>query len=101
MIDPRTMSPGSIMPAYQWLAEQTLDVSNTKAKINAMRTLGVPYEAGYEERAEQDLHTQAKLISENLATEKIKLESDKELIALIAYLQRLGTDIKLNKPASN
>jgi cytochrome c oxidase cbb3-type subunit I/II len=101
MIDPRSMSPGSIMPAYEWLADQTLDVSTTKAKINAMRTLGVPYEKGYEEKALQDLQTQAKSISDNLAIEKIKLASDKELIALIAYLQRLGTDIKLNKPATN
>jgi cytochrome c oxidase cbb3-type subunit I/II len=101
MIDPRSMSPGSIMPAYQWLAEQTLDVSTTKAKINAMRTIGVPYENGYEEKALQDLQTQAKSISDNLAVEKIKLASDKELIAIIAYLQRLGTDIKLNKPTTN
>ncbi len=101
MIDPRSMSPGSIMPAYQWLADQTLTISTTKAKINAMRTLGVPYEKGYEEKAEEDLKTQAKSISDNLAIEKIKLDSDKELIAIIAYLQRLGTDIKLNKPSTN
>ena len=101
MIDPRSMSPGSIMPAYQWLADQKLDVSTTKAKINAMRTIGVPYEKGYEEKALQDLQTQAKSISDNLAIEKIKLANDKELIAIIAYLQRLGTDIKLNKPVTN
>lgn len=101
MIDPRTMTPGSIMPAYDWLAEQTMDVSNIKDKINAMRTLGVPYEKGYEERALQDLELQAKGISENLALEKIKISSDKELISLIAYLQRLGTDIKLSNTTSN
>ncbi len=101
MIDPRTMTPGSIMPAYDWLAEQTMDVSNIKDKINAMRTLGVPYEKGYEDRALQDLELQAKGISENLALEKIKINSDKELISLIAYLQRLGTDIKLSNTTSN
>jgi cytochrome c oxidase cbb3-type subunit I/II len=101
MIDPRTMSPGSIMPAYPFLAEQSMNVSNIKDKINAMRTLGVPYEKGYEERALQDLQAQAKTISDNLATEKIKIESDKELIAIIAYLQRLGTDIKLTNSAAN
>ncbi|MEI7979355.1 MAG: cytochrome-c oxidase, cbb3-type subunit I [Bacteroidota bacterium] len=100
MIDPRTMTPGSIMPAYDWLAEQTMDVSNIKDKINAMRTLGVPYEKGYEDRALQDLELQAKGISDNLALEKIKISSNKELISLIAYLQRLGTDIKLSNTTS-
>ena len=100
MIDPRTMTPGSIMPAYNWLAEQTMNVSNIKDKINAMRTLGVPYEKGYEDRALQDLELQAKGISDNLALEKIKISSDKELISLIAYLQRLGTDIKLSNTTS-
>ena len=100
MIDPRTMTPGSIMPAYDWLAEQTMDVSNIKDKINAMRTLGVPYEKGYEDRALQDLEAQAKGISDNLALEKIKISSNKELISLIAYLQRLGTDIKLSNTTS-
>ncbi len=66
-----------------------------------MRTLGVPYEKGYEERALQDLQAQAKTISDNLASEKIKIGSDKELIAIIAYLQRLGTDIKLTNSAAN
>jgi cytochrome c oxidase cbb3-type subunit I/II len=100
MIDPRTMTPGSIMPAYDWLAEQTMDVSNIKDKINAMRTLGIPYEKGYEDRALQDLELQAKGISDNLALEKIKISSNKELISLIAYLQRLGTDIKLSNTTS-
>jgi cytochrome c oxidase cbb3-type subunit I/II len=100
MIDPRTMTPGSIMPAYDWLAEQTMNVGNIKDKINAMRTLGVPYEKGFEDKALQELETQAKGISENLAAEKIKISSDKELIALIAYLQRLGTDIKLSNTTS-
>lgn len=94
MIDPQTMSPGSIMPPYEWLATQPLDTTNTRAKINAMRTLGVPYEPGYENRANQDLDIQAKAIAADLQQNNIKVKSDKEIIALIAYLQRLGTDIK-------
>lgn len=94
MIDPQTMSPGSIMPPYEWLATQTLDTTNTRAKINAMRSLGVPYEPGYENRANQDLDIQAKAIAADLQQNNIKVKSDKEIIALIAYLQRLGTDIK-------
>ncbi|MFA4869073.1 MAG: cytochrome-c oxidase, cbb3-type subunit I [Pedobacter sp.] len=94
MVDPQTMSPGSIMPPYDWLATQTLDTTTTRAKINAMRTLGVPYEVGYEHKANQDLDIQAKAIAADLQQNNIKVKSDKEIIALIAYLQRLGTDIK-------
>ncbi|WP_353196887.1 cytochrome-c oxidase, cbb3-type subunit I, partial [Parapedobacter defluvii] len=43
MLDPTITSPGSIMPPYPWLIEQTLDTTATKAKLNAMRLLGVPY----------------------------------------------------------
>ncbi|MEW6651832.1 MAG: cytochrome-c oxidase, cbb3-type subunit I [Bacteroidota bacterium] len=99
MEDPRSMSPGSIMPPYPWLFTQTLDVSTTKTKINAMRSLGVPYAEGYEEIAEQDLHLQADEIAKDLLNNGVLAEPDKEIIALIAYMQRLGTDIKGNKAA--
>ena len=99
MEDPRSMSPGSIMPRYPWLYTQTLDVSTTKTKINAMRSLGVPYAEGYEEIAEQDLLKQADAITKDLLNNGAPAESDKEIIALISYLQRLGTDIKGNKAA--
>jgi len=94
MLDPQTMSPGSIMPPYEWLITQTLDTTTTRSKINAMRTLGVPYPEGYEDKANHDLDTQAKEIAGDLQKNNIKVKSDKEIIALIAYLQRLGTDIK-------
>ena len=98
MYDPRITSPGSIMPRYLWLHENTLDTSTTKAKINGMRTLGVPYEEGYEEIANDDLKKQAEQIAAALnAEEDIETSSDKEIIALIAYLQRLGTDINAEK----
>jgi cytochrome c oxidase cbb3-type subunit I/II len=94
MLEPTSMSPGSIMPAYPWLFDDELNTSNTATKINAMRTLGVPYEEGYENQAVADLNHQAEGISKNLADAKIKVSKDKEIIALIAYLQRMGTDIK-------
>ncbi len=94
MDDPTTVSPGSLMPRYSWLKEQILDVSNTEAKINAMRTLGVPYEQGYEKSANTDLQKQAEEIAADLQKQGIDVTSDREIIALIAYLQRLGTDIK-------
>jgi cytochrome c oxidase cbb3-type subunit I/II len=100
-MDPRLMSPGSIMPEYDWLISQKLDTTTTRAKIHAMRILGVPYPLGYENIANRDLDKQAKLISDNLYLDKIKVKNNREIIALIAYLQRLGTDIKANKTASN
>ncbi|MBA4405818.1 cytochrome C oxidase Cbb3 [bacterium] len=99
MEDPRQMSPGSIMPRYPWLSTQTLDTSSTHAKINAMRLLGVPYEIGYENFANDDLMKQANLITADLQKNGVPAEPDKEIIALIAYLQRMGTDIKINQAA--
>ncbi len=101
LMDPRLMSPGSIMPEYSWLISQKLDTSTTAAKIRAMQTIGVPYPAGYDKIANQDLVKQAQGIADNLATDHIKVNSNKEIVAIIAYLQRLGTDIKANKTANN
>ncbi|MBC7915077.1 MAG: cbb3-type cytochrome c oxidase subunit II, partial [Pyrinomonadaceae bacterium] len=97
LLDPTTMSPGSIMPPYPWLIDQKLDISTTESKITAMRTLGVPYEEGFEEKANRKLNLQAEMISKNLAADNIKVKSDREIIAVIAYLQRLGIDIKAEK----
>ena len=93
MREPSSMSPGSIMPNYAWLLEQTLNTSQTQDKLAAMKKLGVPYSTQEVNDAVKDLNTQAKAIQANLAAEKIKVSQDKEIIALIAYLQRLGTDI--------
>ncbi len=97
--DPRQMSPGSIMPPYPWLFTQSIDTSSTPTKINVMRTIGVPYEEGYENFANQDLIKQANAIADDLLNNGIPAEPDKEVIALIAYLQRLGIDIKGNQPS--
>ncbi|MEQ9022863.1 MAG: cbb3-type cytochrome c oxidase subunit II, partial [Pseudomonadales bacterium] len=93
-LDPTSMSPGSIMPPYPWLYEQEWDKELTPAKIRAMQTLGVPYPEGFDQQAVADAENQAALISKGLELEGIKMSSDAEIIALIAYLQRLGTDIK-------
>jgi len=95
--EPSSMSEGSIMPSYSFLLENDLDTSNTAAKINAMRTLGVPYEKGYEKIAVADLENQSKQIAGNLLGDSIRVSPKKEVIALIAYIQRLGTDISKNK----
>lgn len=97
LIDPRNTSPESIMPAYDWLAEQDVELSTIKSKIQAMQTLGVPYEEGYEDQAEQDYMKQAEKIAKGLNEKQLGTDAKKEIIALIAYLQRLGTDITVEK----
>ena len=94
MLEPESMSPGSIMPPYPWLFEQDWDKDRLPAKIRAMQTLGVPYPDGFDQAALEDAEKQASEISGRLATEGLKVNPDTEIIALIAYLQRLGTDIK-------
>ena len=94
MLDPTTMSPGSIMPPYPWLIDDELDVSLVSGKISAMRTLGVPYPEGYEEQAMADLNYQAAEITDDLMASGIEVAPNREIIALISYLQRLGRDIE-------
>jgi cytochrome c oxidase cbb3-type subunit I/II len=94
MLDPQSMSPGSIMPSYEWLLKNNLDTTKTAKMIWAMRILGVPYAENYEHQANLDLENQADSIRRGLGNEKIKTSQNKEIIALIAYLQRLGKDIK-------
>jgi cytochrome c oxidase cbb3-type subunit I/II len=95
MLDPTITSPNSIMPPYASMLENTLDVSDIEKKISAMRTLGVPYPDGFEATVHQNMDAQADKIVKSLAKDNIKTTKDKEIIALIAYLQRLGTDIKI------
>jgi cytochrome c oxidase cbb3-type subunit I/II len=93
MLDPRSVSSQSIMPAYPWLISDKLDISKTARKIRVMQTLGVPYPEGYDEIANEELMKQATEIANGLKASGIEVEADREIIALIAYLQRLGTDI--------
>lgn len=103
MLDPRSISPGSIMPAYPWMFTDKLDTSHTGAKIRAMQTLGVPYSDGYDTQAIEDLNKQAEEVIDNLKAagtldaEEAEAMKDKEIIAIIAYLQRLGMDIKVSE----
>ena len=96
MLDPESISPGSIMPPYPWLISDDLDVSYTAKKIEALQMLNTPYQPGYSQIAVDDLKLQAEQIAANLRRDGIQQEGleNKEIVALIAYLQRLGTDIK-------
>ncbi|WP_033961463.1 cytochrome-c oxidase, cbb3-type subunit I [Psychroserpens jangbogonensis] len=111
MYDPQSTSSGSIMPAYQWLVRDELDKSLTEAKMEAMVTLGVPYTEDEIANAQQSMLEQGTKIEENLYSDPDfakNYEADKqaggqefiemrnrEIVAIIAYLQRLGTDIKV------
>jgi len=101
MMDPRSTSPGSIMPQYPWLIKDDLDISLTASKVNAMVKLGVPYTQFELDKAVYLLKNQAMEVEKNLRQdpEFVKNYGDaniqeKEIVAMIAYLQRLGTDIK-------
>jgi cytochrome c oxidase cbb3-type subunit I/II len=93
MMDPRKLNQQSIMPAYPWLISNKLDVTYTPKKIRIMQALGTPYADGYDKLATADLQSQAGQIADGLKASGINVDADKEIIALIAYLQRLGTDI--------
>ncbi len=93
MRDPRSMSPGSIMPPYPWLLERTVNIEKTSDKIRVLRKVGVPYPAGYEDRALEDMQVQGRKIVASLKESGIETTWDREIVALIAYLQKLGTGI--------
>ena len=114
MYDPQSTSAGSIMPAYQWLIRNKHDRSQTQAKMEAMASLGVPYTEEDIANATSNMAAQALQIEKNLHSDPefvISYEADKiiaqengrkfvemrdrEIVAMIAYLQRLGTDIKV------
>ncbi|RLD76135.1 MAG: cytochrome-c oxidase, cbb3-type subunit II, partial [Bacteroidetes bacterium] len=100
-MDPASMSPGTIMPKYLWFAKQKLDVSDLKRKIEVMQILGVPYPEGYADKALEDLIAQAEGISAELKEAGIDLDADKEMIAVIAYLHKLGKDISSAEVTQN
>jgi cytochrome c oxidase cbb3-type subunit I/II len=95
LYNPEAISAGSIMPPYTWLITDKLNDTHIADKINAMRKLGVPYPEGYEEIALEDLQMQAKMIADDMKNdpEGVEISPDREVIAVIAYLQRLGSDI--------
>ena len=112
MYDPQSTSSGSIMPAYKWLIDNTLDKSQIEAKMEVMVKLGVPYTEEDIANAQAQMLEQGTQIEKNLYSDpdfaKAYEDSKKnggadfvemrnrEIVAVIAYLQRLGTDIKVD-----
>jgi cytochrome c oxidase cbb3-type subunit I/II len=94
--DPREITPNSIMPAYHWLSKNKIDFSILVKKLSVMKSLGVPYSESEVSMATESARADAKLISEALLKDGAPAGlEDKEVVALIAYLQRLG---KIEKP---
>ena len=94
MIDPRSTSPGSIMPSYPWLAEDKVDVEWLPRKLKAMQTLGVPYADEIVKSPKETYLKQALAMQKRLLNEGITVSEYSKMVALIAYMQRLGTDIQ-------
>ena len=115
MWSPESTSPGSIMPGYKWLFDnKPLDISDIEAKMEVMKTLGVPYTDAEITNAKKAMKMQSQIIEDNLHADPDFVKSyedskkkaaakgeefvpmrDREIVALIAYIQRLGTDIKV------
>lgn len=98
MLDPRSVTPSSLMPAYPWLFDQKTNFDILPKKLQVMQNLGVPYTDDEVSQARDMARTQAKTIAEGLIKDSpIKNLESKEIIALIAYLQRLGKNPELLK----
>ncbi|MEN8157280.1 MAG: cytochrome-c oxidase, cbb3-type subunit I [Bacteroidota bacterium] len=92
-MDPQKMNEKTVMPSYKWFAKKEVNLKQTPAKIRAMQTLGVPYPEGYDEVAVDDLMKQAQGIADDLEKSGIEIEPTKQMVAMIAYLHKLGRDI--------
>ena len=92
MRDPRSTSPGSVMPTYPWLLEDTYGAEDIQASVRALKRSGVPYSDAEVEGVAAALSSQGQLIVTSLAGAGIETPADREIVALIAYLQRLGRD---------
>ncbi|MGE3759237.1 MAG: cytochrome-c oxidase, cbb3-type subunit II, partial [Pseudobdellovibrionaceae bacterium] len=91
MIDPRSVTPQSIMPSYPWLAEKEVDFLGLRKRLSVMKYLGVPYSDEEVSQADRNAEAQAKTISAELEKQNLPAGySRKEILALIAYLQSLG-----------
>jgi len=103
MMDPRSVTPNSIMPAYTWLFQDNLDYDSLERKFAVMKQLGVPYDDNQVMTAPITARQQAQTIVDSLGTDApVAKLADKEIVAVIAYLQRLGKNPKLfEKPTKS
>ena len=92
MRDPRSTSPGSVMPPYAWLIRDAIDPDDVAASVRALRRVGVPYSDDELANVANQLQAQGSAIVERLAGTGIQTTWDREIVAMIAYLQRLGQE---------
>jgi len=92
MRDPRSTSPGSVMPSYPWLLDASIDTRDVARSVRALQRVGTPYVGDVVELVPTDLQAQGQQIVASLAQAQIETTWDREIVALIAYLQRLGKD---------
>jgi cytochrome c oxidase cbb3-type subunit I/II len=98
--DPRAITPKSIMPVYRWMLTNRLDFEGIQKKVDAMAMLGVPYGDAIG-RAPEMAREQARTIAASIETQGGPSGlGDKEIVAMVAYLQRLGRDIHAAPPAA-
>ncbi len=95
MENPRSTSPSSLMPKYDWLLSRDLDLQSVPAKMKALRSLGTPYTDTEIAGAIDDASAQAAHVARNVESSGGPTGlASKEIVAVVAYLQRLGTDLK-------
>lgn len=90
MLDPRSTSPGSNMPAYPWLFRKETDFKSLPRRVAVLRTLGVPYPQWSAEEVIAEAKAQAESIASRLAEDHKYADPGHQIVALIAYLQKLG-----------
>jgi cytochrome c oxidase cbb3-type subunit I/II len=90
MLDPESMSPGSLMPRYPWLFDEKFDQKTLPKKIAVMTTLGVPYPAMTDLEIKENAINQGIEIVKRLDADGLQTEPDTKIVALISYLQKLG-----------
>jgi cytochrome c oxidase cbb3-type subunit I/II len=95
---PLEMIPQSIMPAYPWLTNKEVDLSMLATKIRTMQMLGIPYPKDFDKIATEEYLKQAQLIVADLKASGVQVKPTSEIVAMIAYLHKLGKDIS---PAAN
>jgi len=100
MRDPRQISPGSTMPDYPWLFKDKTDVAALPNKLAVQRKLGVPYGAMTDVEIERSCSTQSGTIAADLKNAGAEVPADREIVALISYLQKLGKAEKVPAPGA-
>jgi cytochrome c oxidase cbb3-type subunit I/II len=101
LVDPRSIVAGSIMPSYEWLVASPLDTSRTAAKIAVLKSLGVPYSLETISGAVEELQAQQTKLAAQLEAQGVKgVDAQSEMVALVAYLQKLGKLVPQSHSAS-